>query len=599
MGTRTIIPGSNNAGQIGSESKYWNKGYFNTLHVNEIHTSSTSTLSSHGISITSGEGIVFEGLTADEYETQFFGGNATADRLIVLPDASGTIALTSDVPSAYTLPLATTSVRGGVELGSDTDLTETYETGGTGTASRTYPVQLNAANQMGVSVPWTDTNTTYSAGTGIDLSTTTFNLDLTEVITDDGADRVLTSDGDGTLTAQDSFTVSTVMEYTGNTVRLGDTQGTAASLIKKASSGASYHGGDLTIEAGHPQAGVASNKNAGDLILKSGYSTGTGDPGKVEIWANKEYGSSSGSGYNPERVADFTNPGGEATFRITDDDDDFCKIAVSENTTISTSSSGGNGNLTLDVQGTIVLNADAGTIDFKDDSAFIARMDTNGLSFNTNIGAGISFEGATSNTYETSLNVVEPTDDRTINLPNASGTVQLQGPSTGQIINVSLMKDDNFVLYLNTRTYWYSTAGSTYTGNTNVSAGNWSSWSDDRQARHCGYIASQACKVNKVRFVGLFQTSYTSGALDFEFAIQKWTPGNNTTSSVTTTYMTHTDHNGSYTEGSIYNLEFDVSGNNTLAAGDAFTLFARCVDSNTSARIQLWYGNCWAEVELT
>ena len=50
MGTRTIIPGSNNDGQIGSDTKYWDKGYFNTLHVNEIHTSSTSTLSANGIS---------------------------------------------------------------------------------------------------------------------------------------------------------------------------------------------------------------------------------------------------------------------------------------------------------------------------------------------------------------------------------------------------------------------------------------------------------------------------------------------------------------------------------------------------------------------
>ena len=203
------------------------------------------------------------------------------------------------------------------------------------------------------------------------------------------------------------------------------------------------------------------------------------------------------------------------------------------------------------------------------------------------------------NSHTTRVKASTTSTNRTILFPDATGTVQLQGPSTGQIINVSLMKDDNYVLYLNTRNYWYSTAGLTYTGNINVSAGNWSSWSDDRQARHCGYIASQACKVNKVRLVGLFSTSYSSGALDFEFAIQKWTPGNNTTATVTTTYMTHTDHNGSYTEGNIYNLEFDVSGNNTLAAGDAFTLFARCVDSNVSARLQLWYGNCWAEVELT
>ena len=254
------------------------------------------------------------------------------------------------------------------------------------------------------------------------------------------------------------------------------------------------------------------------------------------------------------------------------------------------------GNFTLDCSGTIELNADGNSIMFKDSTTEIMEVTSSELKLISI--QGIQFEG-TPDAHETTLTFTDPTADRTITLPDATGTVQLQGASTGQIINVSLMKDDNYVLYLNTRTYWYSTAGSTYTGNTNVSAGNWSSWSDDRQARHCGYIASQACKVNKVRFVGLFSTSYTSGALDFEFALMKWTPGNDTTATVTTTYMTHTDHDGSYTEGRIYNLEFDVSGNNTLAAGDAFTLFARCVDSNASARLQLWYGNCWAEVELT
>mgnify|MGYP003114421539 CR=1 FL=1 len=194
----------------------------------------------------------------------------------------------------------------------------------------------------------------------------------------------------------------------------------------------------------------------------------------------------------------------------------------------------------------------------------------------------------------------ESCSNQTVTLPDATGTVQLQGASTGQIINAKLNRDDIYVLYLNTRTYWYSVSGSAgYTGELNVSAGNWTSWSDDRQARHAGYIATRNCKVNKVRFVGLFSTSYTSGALDFEFAIQKWTPGNDTTNTVTTTHMTHTDHDGSYTEGRIYNLEFDVSGNNALTAGDCFSLFARCVDSNSSARLQLWYGGCTAEIELT
>lgn len=39
-----------------------------------------------------------------------------------------------------------------------------------------YPVELNSSNQMYVNVPWTDNNTTYSAGAGLSLSGTAFSL---------------------------------------------------------------------------------------------------------------------------------------------------------------------------------------------------------------------------------------------------------------------------------------------------------------------------------------------------------------------------------------------------------------------------------------
>jgi len=39
----------------------------------------------------------------------------------------------------------------------------------------------------------------------------------------------------------------------------------------------------------------------------------------------------------------------------------------------------------------------------------------------------ITFEGSTANTYETDLNVTDPTADRTITLPDATGTVSLAG----------------------------------------------------------------------------------------------------------------------------------------------------------------------------
>ena len=53
----------------------------------------------------------------------------------------------------------------------------------------------------------------------------------------------------------------------------------------------------------------------------------------------------------------------------------------------------------------------------------VARIKNDGLFINT--GNTLRFEGATSNAHETTLTVADPTADRTITLPNASGTVAL------------------------------------------------------------------------------------------------------------------------------------------------------------------------------
>lgn len=44
-------------------------------------------------------------------------------------------------------------------------------------SGKNYPVELNSSNQMYVNVPWTDNNTTYSAGAGLSLSGTVFSLE--------------------------------------------------------------------------------------------------------------------------------------------------------------------------------------------------------------------------------------------------------------------------------------------------------------------------------------------------------------------------------------------------------------------------------------
>ena len=51
-------------------------------------------------------------------------------------------------------------------------------------------------------------------------------------------------------------------------------------------------------------------------------------------------------------------------------------------------------------------------------------VSTNDITLN---GADLIFEGAVENAYETTLTVAEPTADRTITLPNSTGTVALDG----------------------------------------------------------------------------------------------------------------------------------------------------------------------------
>ena len=56
----------------------------------------------------------------------------------------------------------------------------TYTAGG---STKFYAVQLDKENKLSVYVPWTDTNTTYSNGTGLNLSGTTFSLNTNYVAT--------------------------------------------------------------------------------------------------------------------------------------------------------------------------------------------------------------------------------------------------------------------------------------------------------------------------------------------------------------------------------------------------------------------------------
>ena len=87
----------------------------------------------------------------------------------------------TDTDTVYTLPEANATTKGGIELFSNTDQSVAAESVST-TANRTYGLQLNSDGQGVVNVPWadTDTDTTYSAGSSSALGLIKLEDDATQ-----------------------------------------------------------------------------------------------------------------------------------------------------------------------------------------------------------------------------------------------------------------------------------------------------------------------------------------------------------------------------------------------------------------------------------
>ena len=104
-------------------------------------------------------------------------GKISGTGLISYNSSTGVISTTAN---NYSLPAATSTVRGGIELASDTAQTVAANSV-SATSGRTYGLQINAAGQAVVNVPWVDTNTNtqlstsevreaFSAGTNVDIT---------------------------------------------------------------------------------------------------------------------------------------------------------------------------------------------------------------------------------------------------------------------------------------------------------------------------------------------------------------------------------------------------------------------------------------------
>ena len=121
------------------------------------------------------EGVISATDTNTQLSAAQVRANLSGTGLISYNSSTGVISTTAN---NYSLPAATSTVRGGIELASNTAQTVAANTV-SATAGRTYGVQVNSAGQAVVNVPWANTNTqlsnsdvigVFSAGTNVAIS---------------------------------------------------------------------------------------------------------------------------------------------------------------------------------------------------------------------------------------------------------------------------------------------------------------------------------------------------------------------------------------------------------------------------------------------
>ena len=194
----------------------------------------SATTDSNATTITQGDDLMFTAGTGITCET-------TAD---------GTVTISNTVSGAST---ATSSATGLIKIEDDTDQSVAAESVST-TANRTYGLQLNSSDQGVVNVPWTDTNTNYSAGdfklddlgapddnTDLDFTTSVHGLvpkgtDTGNFLKDDGT---WAAAGGGTITALNSATENELVTVGATTTELD------------AEANLTFDGTDLTLGTGN------------------------------------------------------------------------------------------------------------------------------------------------------------------------------------------------------------------------------------------------------------------------------------------------------------------------------------------------------------
>jgi hypothetical protein len=323
--------------------------------------------------------ITFEGATADAYETTLQVTDPTADRTITLPDATGTVALTSQIPSAYTDEMAQDAI--GNALGTGLSYNDT--TGAISVTANTYDAYGSSSTVAG-NLTTHESDTTTHGTTGNIVGTSDTQTLTNKTLTSPKINEdVVMSASSTELNILDGATLSTTeLNYVDGVTSAIQTQldaklglGDAAVDYYITNSGS----GSYTVN------GVSN----GDIYFEKGkkyriHVNATGHP----FWIQTVSGAySSGNLYN----TGITNNGtqnGHILVELSQDAPQLYYVCQFHSA----------------MNGSINIGSSASTL---------------------KISANIVLEGATADAFETTLAVTDPTADRTVTFPDATGTVAL------------------------------------------------------------------------------------------------------------------------------------------------------------------------------
>jgi hypothetical protein len=435
--------------------------------------------------------LVFEGSTADNYETTLSPGDPTADVTVTLPIATDTLVgkATTDTLTNKTLTsalittnLSPTSADGAalgsttkefsdlfladastIKFGNDQDVTLTHVADTGLLLNSTMAIQFNDASQFinALSATVLDINATDEVEINATLADVNANLDVSGTYTGGGlmttgGNIVIPNDGNigtvgdtnsiaidtsGNVTISQNLVVSGNYTVNGTTTTISTTNTVVSDNLFELNNGAGSNANDsgIVIERGSTgdnaifiwdesadtfQVGTttATGASTGNLsvtdapfkaaaITSSGVVTATGFTIGSAVIVESEL----------EMIDGITAGTALASKALVVDGNK--DIGTLRNLTIDGTFS--DGNYTFDTSGNV---SGLGTVS----SGAITSSGTLTLGED----ATIIFEGATDNAYETTLTVTDPTADRTVTIPNATGILANQ--AYAQMIAIAL-----------------------------------------------------------------------------------------------------------------------------------------------------------------